>query len=841
MGLQIWIPLTGTLDNYGLMDVNVTSRSLEYSTSGGKINKQAASFIGDCKQYVSIIDAPKYQDNFSWACWFKLDKYNESTWSFIMSQGREYGLADYGFNIAVNNTTYPTLYIHAGKYGDSNTVINSGVTILLNTWYHVVTTVKNGNISIYLNGSLVKQQSLVGTKEIGYVSATGGLVIGKMSHLYTSETSHFPTNGLITDVRVYDHTLSKKEIKELSLGKVMHLPMNDIYNWKVSNIYTGTQSSTSWCKLTYNFKTDIFKDYGFDTALKMEPLKTSDGVTKFMAYSYLLSVADGGAGSLDATKTYAVSMYAYNSPDCNASLRLHLEQAAMWTKTHMSTTGQHLIDNTKGEVVHMWGILKPNQTTGKVYIMFYPNPNQIDVFTTGYQLFAGITIYESDTVVPPRPFDFDSIVYDMSGYGNHGIIEDVVYPSITDNSIVHDYSYKFSGDSSVKVTGLSNLGNVYEASVSFWCKISDRNNYKPIFFNWTNGIWLSMCCENSAIWGYFKRFGESSRYFRYGSKDDIQLDTWYHIVYTANNGVEKFYLNGTHVATNDVSAKDPYFVFGDQVWIGSKYASTWKGDTNGCISDVRVYVTELSATDISTLYNTRFILDSGCNVFASDIYEIKNSKPSYRKNGILRVDNINELGTLDMPLKITDDDKIWARIFYHDTKNGGLFKVKNEASCIQTSYKYSRLNITEIFRNTDGAFEFRLEYPREVPNKYNQWSQTDNPYTVTVPYVDNGTKVGGYVPIHIDWSSNYWGGLNLNTGNSSLLDGSIGHSNWYYAIGATSTWNPTEESPNNIPGPTVPVTEVELWVRIDNCKTLFEPSTIKQLKTGICASSFNET
>lgn len=45
---------------------------------------------------------------------------------------------------------------------------------------------------------------------------------------------------------------------------------------------------------------------------------------------------------------------------------------------------------------------KPNTTDGLIYIMFYPNQNTANTFTTGYQLFAGISVYKGTQVL--RPF-----------------------------------------------------------------------------------------------------------------------------------------------------------------------------------------------------------------------------------------------------------------------------------------------------------------------------------------------------------------------------------------------------------------------------------------------------
>ena len=55
----------------------------------------------------------------------------------------------------------------------------------------------------------------------------------------------------------------------------------------------------------------------------------------------------------------------------------------------------------------------------------------------------------------------------------------------------------------------------------------------------------------------------------------------------------------------------------------------------------------------------------------------------------------------------------------------------------------------------------------------------------------------------------WWGGLEYNN-NWALLDGTVGHGDWYYAIGAMSFWE------GNIPGESKPMEIVELYVATES-------------------------
>jgi len=66
-----------------------------------------------------------------------------------------------------------------------------------------------------------------------------------------------------------------------------------------------------------------------------------------------------------------------------------------------------------------------------------------------------------------------------------------------------------------------------------------------------------------------------------------------------------------------------------------------------------------------------------------------------------------------------------------------------------------------------------------------EWSQTSNP---------TSEGISGYQAISIPYTGNHWGGLEPSSGCCALIDGSVNHGNWFYAVGSFYHWN------NGIPG-----------------------------------------
>lgn len=115
----------------------------------------------------------------------------------------------------------------------------------------------------------------------------------------------------------------------------------------------------------------------------------------------------------------------------------------------------------------------------------------------------------------------------------------------------------------------------------------------------------------------------------------------------------------------------------------------------------------------------------------------------------------------DMPIKSFGGAR-WARIFYHNNRNGSvLFTSLAECKNTQTTDKYSRLGILDSgdTYKINGKYEFLLQYPIDDPGRYNRWKQTNAPQNEFVARSETGGQVTGYEAVHIDWTDNYWGGL----------------------------------------------------------------------------------
>ena len=95
----------------------------------------------------------------------------------------------------------------------------------------------NGSImSLYLNGALKSTTNISGNPT-PYI--TGHLQIGYSEVMGVSESLF---HGSLNDIRIYDHCLSKQEVKEIAQGLVLHYKLNGVNGGIGENLYTGSKN-----------------------------------------------------------------------------------------------------------------------------------------------------------------------------------------------------------------------------------------------------------------------------------------------------------------------------------------------------------------------------------------------------------------------------------------------------------------------------------------------------------------------------------------------------------------------------------------------------------------------
>lgn len=316
MSLRVWLPLDGTLENKGLSQVTATN-------SGATVN--SAGKIGSCYQNDSAGDGIVLTDymtelktysTYSMCAWVYMSSTASSHSSTILSSGNwnsSNGNLCFGFYSYSDGYAYLLIPQMAGW--NANAILLPQK-IQLNTWYHVTVTYNGTVTTAYINGEQV------GTKNAGGIcqnSNTNNLKIGAATY-----TNSFTLKGKYNDIRIYDHCLSPKEVKEISQGLVLHykldekienlLPYNlttdnyDIINY--SNRTPGTISNEVYHVDGYQSETAADTSFGIRSKTFITLVTDTDYYLSFYCKCkaagilYFATSDQGHTGLMDSSNTY---------------------------------------------------------------------------------------------------------------------------------------------------------------------------------------------------------------------------------------------------------------------------------------------------------------------------------------------------------------------------------------------------------------------------------------------------------------------------------------------------------------------------------------------------------
>lgn len=217
MALRVWLPLNGNLNNQGLSNYSLSiARGSEIYDNNGKIGKCFyANGVNTIKIQNIIPDFYNYT-GYTLSVWLYVEAQNTvHTGSAVISAGN---WNQQVLNLSLgswNTNRYSYLYVSGTSWGHSYSY-----NFYINTWYHVVVSSDGIKTYAYVNGTLI------GDTQAGFLPTNiqgNDIYIGGAS--YYSGMQFF---GKINDVRIYDHCLSPKEVKEISKGLILHYPLNNI-------------------------------------------------------------------------------------------------------------------------------------------------------------------------------------------------------------------------------------------------------------------------------------------------------------------------------------------------------------------------------------------------------------------------------------------------------------------------------------------------------------------------------------------------------------------------------------------------------------------------------------
>ena len=598
MSLQVWLPLNGNLNNQGL------DGSLEFANTASA-TVAADGKIGSCYSFSATSGTGLLLSKGKSASEF-MDAYiNHHSWSmcaWVRTTSNDnvvFGLT-YGLRLWCGSTNYVHLYNNTRNVSASN-----NISTIDGKWHHICATYNtlDNAVNVYVDG-IKGTTSYYPSGETYASSWSNSVAIGRDFN-NSIASSHYYFQGSMNDVRIYDHCLSAKEVKEISKGLVLHYKLSDPYIEPTTNNYSG------WSTNCYNGVTGKY-NYGTTTDMYYDNL---DGITRvrmgtgnldawpYVFFNNITPPSNGEYRTLSfdyyPTIKDKINFYTYNTSG-----------TITWIANGVKGTGGNIPVNTNSWN-HISVTIKNTGSSNSGFGYMRIGLEKHTSSTSNYWLFKNIQIESKDHSTPFVIGSRDeSTVYDCSGLANNGTKIGGVTPSSNPLPIRYDKSYDFDGNTgSIQIPNLAKLAPSGEFTMNCWIYHDDTWSSKGFetILGGPSGFELeakNRSTNSPALWAY--SWGQGSATY--------ELNKWNMITMTRNASESKFYINGELKITGSAGT----------IPSGNYFIGAWNTSSQqnykGRISDFRIYSAVLSIDDIKVLYNTSASVDKNGNMYA---YEFK--------------------------------------------------------------------------------------------------------------------------------------------------------------------------------------------------------------------------
>ena len=552
MSLITWYPLNGTLEDYSGNNVLLQNNGSTTNTNGK---------IGSCyyfnNSYTTFNNVLLGTKIFSICFWMKQN--SPGAWSDIFSTNS--GL----FRLEVTDNKSIYRMYGTGPIAEGTVVFD---TISDGVWTHM-TLVSDGNKWYsYINGNLNKSGNCVDktiTGDLMYLGARGS---GGMNW-----------NGYLNDIRIYDHSLSVKEIKEISRAKILHYKFDDPYEEATTNIISGVKAEhyTGYHTFSQNGNNYTF--------------------TMTKASSYIVFKYDSLGPQTGKVITCSGVLKKNGTPYKFGSN----------LNTYNTGTGAKAVyyDDGRFELTQTW-----NSDSAWWMHASAPGTAINDVITIEDLQFE-INDHATPYINGSRKIN----IGDSSGFRNHGTFN--TSPKWRNESPLGSGCFEFNGTQTIECKGsVLPINSIQEWTVSCWIKFKSNPTTVQYLTNTNLGVRLHH--SSTKALNYIN--SGTNDWYKYSAIISNPTD-WFHFASTFNQQTDtiKIWING--VNRTDTG---PNNSGGTKQTAGVSSIFKMFSGFIGYASDFRLYATELSDQDIKELYETKASVSKNNKLFVNEIVENKN-------------------------------------------------------------------------------------------------------------------------------------------------------------------------------------------------------------------------
>ena len=660
MSLTHWFPLTENLID------KITGEELTGSfvaSSGGKMGNNLDTNTAHESSFVMNNSWNPITSSVSMACWVKFDYekikefFSTKTSSYETPTGNIVGNHSYaGLGLiwlgnSLTNFTQMKVFAHIRGTG-ANTGTGSYV-IPDNEWTHIALTAdyETKTLKFYLNGEYKSSTSYSSLTDTGS-GATRKLMLN-YSGVYGGNGPGLNIPMSLNDVRIYDHTLSRAEVRELAHAKVLHYTFDDDLACGATNEAPVSGWSTYGSYWTLLERTSH--------GLKIQRTSSTASPTVAIQNSSLKAkMANGDIWTFSCYLYKNGQPYKSSCTEISSPTSYYYKTQSWESREDGYYRNTFKITNTPG--------------TWMLHNNFFGTAPETDI---QYEM-RYIQFEKRDFATPYATTPRDRSLVNEAGYYCSNSANDVEFTEVS--RIGQRAIYCKDGLQRISATVPYLTSDVLSTSIWFKTKGSPstdnltapKNGYHILLAVDSGRVEISVPTNGQLRFGGYNK--TASNRFCSNFTATI-LDGNWHLINTVFDGLTwKGYVDGVLKGTITVTSTkgDSPIVYGNKkLTIGRYYddATSNYGATDAYIDDVRIYNTVLSEDDIKELYETGAMITKTGDLISTNFIEEKTNPTATKKHSfesLKHYEPINSNYTLLDGINFTRDEFIDTGIAFTD-------------------------------------------------------------------------------------------------------------------------------------------------------------------------------
>jgi PKD repeat protein len=258
----------------------------------------AMHFSGSTSSYVQLPNSPllKPANAISVSLWCRASAMNN--WMDLVFTKNAYSSYFTAYSLTIQDNGAGYKFRVYRQYGFGEDYVDGTTTVMANTWYHIVFTIDNASMNIYVNGVL--ENTTMNTNSNFNYDATRNVILGGTNE----SASNSPYLGTLDNLRFYNRVISSAEVSALYNQDPQCLVAAPVSSFSVSAIKVCQGATVSATDLSSNGPTAW--NWQVTGTAAFSSTVSNPAFTLTAPGNYILSLVSSNTGGSSNTATQSI-------------------------------------------------------------------------------------------------------------------------------------------------------------------------------------------------------------------------------------------------------------------------------------------------------------------------------------------------------------------------------------------------------------------------------------------------------------------------------------------------------------------------------------------------------